>query len=156
MQQPYCLQLMPEPSWLLPPGQEWDWDCWETQSTSALQAASFALMPSHLSGRFFFFLCFLCQQSLSLGPVVSDQLHTCLTSCLDPAHHAMHGPCENTMYPQVHMAREKIILKETSACGEQLFALWFGETNALYGALYTSIRMEDWEKNNFWMVKFCN
>lgn len=93
---------MPEPT-----GQEWNWDYWEIHGTSALRAASFALVPSHLSGRFFLLLCFLCQQRLSLGPLVSDQSHPCPTNFLDPAHHATHGPCERTIAPSTYNKKRR-------------------------------------------------
>lgn len=91
---------MPEPRLAAAPVSETETA--EKHTASALQAPSFALMASHLSGRFFLLLCFLCQQRLSLGPVVSDQLHPCLPNCLDPAHHAMHVPCERTVSPSTH------------------------------------------------------
>lgn len=103
MQQPHCLQLMPEPRLAAAPwDKEWDWDYQETHSTSAPRAASFALMPSQPSVRLCLLLPSLCQRRLSTGPVVSDQLHPCLTSCLYPAWHTTHGPCGRTVPPSTN------------------------------------------------------
>lgn len=118
---------MPEPE----PGlaadtqdKEWDWDCQKIHSPSAPSAASFALLSSQPSVRLCLLFPILCQQRLSPDPVVSDQLHPCLTSCLHSAHHAMPRrgtPC-HTHRPCGRMVSPKHKWKEDGSWGQ--FCAW--------------------------------
>lgn len=103
MQQPYCLQLMSEPRLAAAHGTGVRLKL--LRNTQHLCLGGCKLCPHAFSPfrRFFLLLCFLCQQSL--GPVVSDQLHRCLTNGLD---HSM--PCMDHVkgwYPQVRTARRE-------------------------------------------------
>lgn len=105
MQQPYCLQLMSEPRLAAAHGTGVRLKL--LRNTQHLCLGGCKLCPHAFSPfrRFFLLLCFLCQQSL--GPVVSDQLHRCLTNGLDLACHAAHGPCEGMVPPSMYSKKRR-------------------------------------------------
>lgn len=149
MQQPHCLQLTLEPSLATAPwGKEWHWEYWETQSTSAPKAASFALMPSQPSVRLCLLLPFVCQQRLS--PLVSDQLHPCLTSCLYacPARHPRATWKDNT--PSMNGKKRRSLSRR----------LLHMESNDLHFGLGKKMHcishMEDQEKAHILNGKVCS
>lgn len=132
------LHLMPEPRLAAAArDKEWDWDYWEDCSTSAPRAASFVLMPFQPLVR----LCLLIPFLLgSPGPVVSDQLHPCLSSCLYPARHATHRPSGRMVPPGMNGKKRRSLSRR----------LLYMESNDLHFGLgkwmHCTSHMDDQEK----------